>query len=172
MQEIRAGVACRVAKADARLQRQVRTIWGQTESRKIHASLVSGCYLHCLRNLAGRLPKGQPGLQIRNASGRPEGFDAAVDYYLKASKVDPHNANQDQAESGAIEAGQDHVHKGLKLREEGDCRALSPSLGAQVYDPSSSIADEEVKKTLELIAERASANEAPAEEPSSKMGSR
>ena len=52
------------------------------------------------------------------------------------------------------------------MRDKGDLQgALSEFQRAQVYDPSSSIADQEVKKTLDLIAERASANEAPAEEP-------
>src|SRR5208282_3670307 len=42
--------------------------------------------------------------------------------------------------------------------------ALSEFQRAQVYDPSSTIADQEANKTLELIAERA-ANQAQAEEP-------
>lgn len=94
-------------------------------------------------------------------------FDAAVDYFLKANQADPHNANfKIKLNHARFEASQQHVHQGMKLRDKGDLQgALSEFQRAQVYDPSSSIADQEVKKTLELIAERASANEAPAEEP-------
>ncbi|MGB8493408.1 MAG: cohesin domain-containing protein [Candidatus Acidiferrum sp.] len=116
--------------------------------------------------LAG-CPKGNQDYKSGMRAEDLKDFDAAVDYYLKATKVDPHNANfKIKLNQARFEAGQDHVHKGLKLRDKGDLQgALSEFQRAQVYDPSSSIADEEVKKTLELIAERASANEAPAEEP-------
>ena len=88
-------------------------------------------------------------------------YDAAVDYYLKALKADPHNVNYkiglDQAR---FEAGQNHVRQGLKLREKGDLQgAVSEFQRAQVLDPSSTAADQELKKTLQMIAERAQANE-------------
>ncbi|HXR32947.1 MAG TPA: cohesin domain-containing protein [Verrucomicrobiae bacterium] len=93
-------------------------------------------------------------------------FDAAVDYYLKATKVDPHNANfKIKLNQARFEASQQHVHQGMKLLDKSDLQgALSEFQRAQVYDPSSSVADQEVKKTLELIAERAAASQA-AEEP-------
>ncbi|HKE08791.1 MAG TPA: hypothetical protein VKB48_13235 [Candidatus Acidoferrum sp.] len=86
-------------------------------------------------------------------------YDAAVDYYLKALKADPHNVNYkiglDQAR---FEAGQHHVHEGLKLREKGDLQgAVSEFQRAQVLDPSSTAADQELKRTLQMIAERAQA---------------
>jgi len=88
-------------------------------------------------------------------------YDAAVDYYLKALKADPHNVNYkiglDQAR---FEAGQHHVHEGLKLREKGDLQgAVSEFQRAQVLDPSSTAADQELKRTLQMIAERAQATQ-------------
>ena len=88
-------------------------------------------------------------------------YDAAVEYFLKASKADPHNANYkiglDQAR---FEAGQNHVKQGLQLREKGDLQgAVSQFQRAQVLDPSSTAADQELHKTLQMIADRAVANQ-------------
>jgi len=168
MQEIRAGVACRVAKADARLQRQVKTRFGAR--RGPGESMRRWCQVAiCITFgvfLAG-CPKGNQDYKSGMRAEDLKDFDAAVDYYLKATKSDPHNANfQIKLNQSRFEASQQHIHQGIRLRDKGDLQgALSEFQRAQVYDPSSSIADQEVKKTLDLIAERASANEAPAEEP-------
>jgi len=123
-------------------------------------------------SLAG-CPKGNQNYTAGMRAEDLKDFDAAVDYYLKATKVDPHNANfQIKLNQARFEASQQHVHQGMKLLDKSDLQgALSEFQRAQVYDPSSSVADQEVKKTLELIAERAAANQA-AEEPWLKMGSR
>ncbi|HKM83264.1 MAG TPA: cohesin domain-containing protein [Candidatus Acidoferrum sp.] len=115
--------------------------------------------------LAG-CPKGNQNYTAGMHAEDLQDFDAAVDYYLKATKVDPHNANfKIKLNQARFEASQNHVHKGVKLRDKGDLQgALSEFQRAQVYDPSSTIADQEANKTLELIAERA-ANQAQAEEP-------
>ncbi|HYW65245.1 MAG TPA: cohesin domain-containing protein [Candidatus Dormibacteraeota bacterium] len=115
--------------------------------------------------LAG-CPKGNQNYTAGMHAEDLQDFDAAVDYYLKATKVDPHNANfKIKLNQARFEASQQHVQRGMKLLEKSDLQgALSEFQRAQVYDPSSSVADQEVKKTLELIAERAAANQA-AEEP-------
>jgi len=84
-------------------------------------------------------------------------YDAAVDYYLKATKSDPRNVNYkiglDQAR---FEAGASHVQKGVKLREKGDLQgAVSEFQRAQIMDPSSTAADQELKRTLQLLGEQA-----------------
>jgi len=115
--------------------------------------------------LAG-CPKGNQNYTAGMHAEDLQDFDAAVDYYLKATKVDPHNANfKIKLNQARFEASQQHVQRGMKLLEKSDLQgALSEFQRAQVYDPSSSVADQEVRKTLELIAERAAANQA-AEEP-------
>ncbi len=120
--------------------------------------------------LAG-CPKGNQNYTAGMHAEDLQDFDAAVDYYLKATKVDPHNANfKIKLNQARFEASQQHVKRGMKLLEKSDLQgALSEFQRAQVYDPSSSIADQEVKKTLELIAERAAANQA-AEEPPVENG--
>ena len=88
-------------------------------------------------------------------------YDAAVDYYLKATKSDPSNVNYkiglDQAR---FEAGASHVQKGVKLREKGDLQgAVSEFQRAQILDPSSTSADQELRRTLQMIGEQAKATQ-------------
>jgi general secretion pathway protein D len=88
-------------------------------------------------------------------------YDAAVDYYLKATKSDPRNVNYkiglDQAR---FEAGASHVQKGVKLREKGDLQgAVSEFQRAQILDPSSTSADQELRRTLQMIGEQTKATQ-------------
>jgi general secretion pathway protein D len=88
-------------------------------------------------------------------------YDAAVDYYLKATKSDPHNVNYKIGlDQSRFEAGAAHVQKGIKLRDKGDLQgAVSEFQRAQIMDPSSTAADQELKRTLQLIAEQAQATQ-------------
>lgn len=100
-------------------------------------------------------------------------YDAAVDYYVKALAADPHNAyyriNLNQAR---FEAGQKHIHAGIKLREKGDLQgAISEFQRAQVLDPASSLADQELKKSLDMLAEKnRAAEQQEQEEPAMEGG--
>ncbi|HTB94714.1 MAG TPA: hypothetical protein VK728_17905 [Candidatus Sulfotelmatobacter sp.] len=88
-------------------------------------------------------------------------YDAAVDYYLKASKAEPRNIDYKIGlDQSRFEAGASHVKKGLKLREKGDLQgAVSEFQRAQVMDPSSTSADQELKRTLQMMADQAQANQ-------------
>jgi general secretion pathway protein D len=90
-------------------------------------------------------------------------YDAAVDYYLKATKSDPHNVNYKIGlDQSRFEAGAAHVQKGIKLRDKGDLQgAVSEFQRAQIMDPSSTAADQELKRTLQKIGEQAQANQPP-----------
>ncbi len=94
-------------------------------------------------------------------------YDAAVDYYSKALTNDPHNAfYRIKLNDARFEAGQLHVHDGLKLREKGDLQgAVSEFQRAQVLDPSSVNADQELKKTLAMMADKVRASEQSSETP-------
>ncbi len=114
---------------------------------------------------AAGCPKGNQDYKAGRQAIDLKDYDAAVDYYLKATKADPHNVNYkiglDQAR---FEAGQTHVRQGLQLREKGDLQgALAQFQRAQILDPSSTAADQELKKTLRMITERAEANQAEAQ---------
>ena len=111
--------------------------------------------------LAAGCPKGNQDYKSAQHAVDLQDYDAAVDYYLKATKADPRNVNYkiglDQAR---FEAGQNHVRAGLKLREKGDLQgAVSEFQRAQVFDPSSTAADQELKKTLQMIADQAATNQ-------------
>jgi general secretion pathway protein D len=99
-------------------------------------------------------------------------YDAAVDYYSKALAADPKNPfYRIKLNDARFEAGQLHLHQGLKLREKGDLQgAISEFQRAQILDPSSTIADQELKKTLDMLAERVRANEQQGELPLMENG--
>jgi general secretion pathway protein D len=99
-------------------------------------------------------------------------YDAAVDYYSKALAADPKNPfYRIKLNDARFEAGQYHLHQGIKLREKGDLQgAISEFQRAQVLDPSSEVNDQELKKTLELLSERVSANQKQLEEPAVETG--
>jgi len=88
-------------------------------------------------------------------------YDAAVDYYLKATKSDPHNVNYKIGlDQSRFEAGAAHVQKGIKLRDKGDLQgAVSEFQRAQIMDPASTAADQELKRTLRMIADQAQASQ-------------
>lgn len=83
-------------------------------------------------------------------------YDAAVDYFSKALAADPQNPfYRIKLNEARFQAGQLHVHQGLKLREKGDLQAaISEFQRAQILDPSSVIADQELKKTLDMLSDQ------------------
>lgn len=93
-------------------------------------------------------------------------YDAAVDYFGKALATDPRNAfYRIQLNQARFEAGQKHIRDGLKLREKGDLQgAISEFQRAEVLDPSSTVAEQELKKSLDMLAERNRATEQQQEE--------
>ena len=115
----------------------------------------------CVAVLAAGCPKDKHDYKEARHAVDLKDYDAAVDYYLKATKSDPHNVNYkiglDQAR---FEAGASHVQKGIKLREKGDLQgAVSEFQRAQIMDPSSTSADQELRRTLQMIGEQAKSTE-------------
>jgi general secretion pathway protein D len=114
--------------------------------------------------LAGGCPKGKPDYQEGRKAESLQDYDAAYDFYQRALKSDPENAaylikfNQARFEAGAF-----HIKQGLKLRERGDLQAAAAEFQhAAVIDPSSPIADQELRKTAEMIEDRNRTNDAAA----------
>ena len=99
-------------------------------------------------------------------------YDAAVDYYSKALQAEPSNAAyRIKLNQSRFEAGQYHIHQGVKLREKGDIQgAISEFQRATVLDPSSIVADQELKKSLEMLADRARAAQQQEEQPIMESG--
>ncbi len=117
---------------------------------------------------AAGCPKGKEDFSAARKALDVQNYDEAVDYYIKANKADPHNANYKIGLNQArFMAGQDHLHRGYKLRDKGDLQgAVSEFQRALVYDPSSIVADQEMKRTIDMLTEksRAEATEVSAEE--------
>ena len=122
--------------------------------------LVAGC------------PKGKTDFNQGKKAETLQDYDAALTYYQKAAKADPYNANYKiKLNQLRFEAGELHVKQGLDLRKKGDLQAAVLEFQrAQTVDPSSPIAEQELNKTVEMIAEKNRAAEAAAEPPSDSSG--
>jgi len=112
-------------------------------------------------------PKGRTNFNQGQKAQNLQDYDAAYEYYQKALKSEPENTEYkikfDQARFGAGEA---HTKKGLKFLEQGDLEnAASEFRRAAVMDPSSVAAEQELRKTVEMIDERERAANAASEPP-------
>jgi len=123
---------------------------------------------------AAGCPKGQTDYSKGRKAETIEDYDAALEYYQKALKSDPNNAGYKiRLSQTRFEAGEMHLKLGLKARENGDLQGAAAQFQrAQIVDPSSAIAGQELKKTLALIVEQTHAGDAagpPAENDSQKF---
>src|SRR6202166_3080386 len=117
-----------------------------------------------LRNLCGLalmltavLLTGCPkGAQDNNAGAKAEAlkdYDTALDYYNKALQTSPNNTEYKlKADRARFEAAQWHVDQGRRFRDQGNLpMALAESRKAQMIDPSSAVAQQEVRATTDAI---------------------
>jgi general secretion pathway protein D len=111
--------------------------------------------------LAG-CPKGDTEFSQGRKAEALQDYDTALDHYLKALKQDPFNAEYKmKAARMRFEASQFHVNQGQKLREGGQLQlALAEFQKAMAADPSSPIAEQEARQTLEMIAAQRKETEA------------
>ena len=81
-------------------------------------------------------------------------YDTALDYYNKALQTNPNNTEYKlKAARARFEAAQWHVDQGHRLRDQGNLElALAEFRKAQMIDPSISVAQQEVKNTMDAIA--------------------
>src|SRR4029077_1257087 len=99
-------------------------------------------------------------------------YDMAFDYYQKALKNDPANAQYlIKADQARFEASTVHVKNGVKVREWGQLEAAASEFQrALAIDPSSPIAEQELKKTVNMINDKTRANNAATEPPTEDNG--
>jgi general secretion pathway protein D len=112
--------------------------------------------------LAAGCPKGRPEYQQGRRAENLQDYDAAYDFYQRALKSEPENAEyQIRFNQARFEAGAFHVKAGMKLRERGDLQGAAGEFQRAVaIDPSSPIAEQELRKIAEMIGERNHAAEA------------
>ena len=106
--------------------------------------------------LAAGCPKGNSDFTQGKKAETLQDFDAAYSFYQKALKADPYNANYKiKLNQMRFEASQAHVKLGVELRKKGDLQSAAGEFQrAQAIDPSSPVAEQELRKTVELIAEK------------------
>src|SRR5437016_999288 len=117
--------------------------------------------------LAVGCPKGQPDYNQGRKAETLQDYDAAFVFYQKAAKADPYNATYKvKLNRVRFEASELHVKRGVDLRKQGDLQGAAGEFQrAQAIDPSSPVADQELRKTVEMIAEKNRAADAGAELP-------
>src|SRR5580704_10614969 len=115
--------------------------------------------------LAAGCPKGKEEYQQGRKAENLQDYDAAYDFYQKALKNEPENAEyQIKFNQARFEASAFHVKAGVKLRERGDLQGAAGEFQrALAIDPSSPIAEQELRKVAETIGERNQAEEVAAE---------
>jgi general secretion pathway protein D len=116
--------------------------------------------------MAAGCPKGKPEYQQGRRAENLQDYDAAYDFYQKALKDEPENAEyQIKFNQARFEAGAFHVKQGVKLRERGDLNGAAGEFQrAAAIDPSSPVAEQELRKTAAAAASAATAA-AEAEQP-------
>lgn len=149
----------RVSSPRVAAHRQPRPRGG---SRTTFVALSLGFSLATAAVFLAGCPKSNQDFQTAKKAEAVQDYDTALVYYERALRSDPTNAEYKlRAANMRFEDGQFHVEQGRRATQKGDLqRALTEFEKAQAIDPSSSIADQEVKRTLEQIAAQ-NAAEAP-----------
>ncbi len=113
-------------------------------------------------------PKGKPDFNQGKKAETLQDYDAAFVYYQKAVKADPYNAAYKiKLNRARFEASELHVKQGIAFRKKGDLQGAAAEFErAQVIDPSNPVAEQELRKTVEMIAEKNHEADAAAEPPS------
>src|SRR3984893_2299033 len=122
----------------------------------------------CLALLAAGCPKhGKTEYSQGRKAEEISDYDAALTYYQQALRADPNNANlKIKVNQTRFEASEFHVKQGLEMRKKGDLQAaLAEFQRAQVVDPSSPIAEQELRRTVAMIADKNRAADAATEVP-------
>jgi general secretion pathway protein D len=97
--------------------------------------------------------KGNQDYQEARKAAALQDYDTALVHFERAARSDPTNAEfKLYAAQARYDAGQFHVQQGKKAVKNGDLQlALGEFQKAQLIDPSNTAADQEVKRTIELM---------------------
>jgi general secretion pathway protein D len=107
--------------------------------------------------LAAGCPKGGQQFKAGRQAEDIQDYDTALQYYQKALASEPNNAQfRIKLNQIRFEAGEFHVKKGLALRDKGDLQGAAAEFQrAYTIDPSSPVAVQELRRTLDEINELA-----------------
>jgi general secretion pathway protein D len=123
--------------------------------RKVYLPILA-----CAAMFLAGCPKDNQDFQEGRKAEAAQDYDTALDHYEKAAHADPSSAEYRlSATKMRMEAGQFHVESGEKALNKGDLQlALAEFEKAQAIDPSNAAADQEIKKTMSLIAAKSAAD--------------
>ncbi len=109
------------------------------------------CVGTCL--LAAGCPKTTQQYNAGQKAENIQDYDTAFEYYQKVLAANPHNATiRIKVNQMRFEAGESHIKKGLALREKGDLQGAAAEFQhASTIDPSSPIALQEFRRTVDQI---------------------
>jgi general secretion pathway protein D len=98
-------------------------------------------------------PKGNSEVSEGRKAEAIQDYDTALVHYERALRADPTNAEYKlRAQQARFDAGEFHIRQGQKAVKAGDLQlALAEFQKAQLIDPSNVAADQEVKRTMDLI---------------------
>ena len=103
--------------------------------------------------LAG-CPKGNPDYKAAKKAELVKDYDTALEHFERALQADPSNTMYRlDATRVRFETSLAHVRAGQKQRDKGELQiAVAEFEKAMAIDPSSAIAEQELRKTLEMLA--------------------
>lgn len=109
----------------------------------------------------GGCPKSNQDFEAGRKAEAIQDYDTALVNYERAYRADPTNTEYKlRAMKMRMEDGQFHVEAGEKALQKSDLQlALGEFEKAQAIDPSNSSADQEIKKTMQMIAAKSAAEE-------------
>jgi general secretion pathway protein D len=107
--------------------------------------------------LAAGCPKNKQQYDAGQKAETIQDYDTALEYYQKALASNPYNASiRIKVNQIRFEAGESHIKKGLALREKGDLQGAAAEFQhASSIDPSSPVALQEFRRTVDQINELA-----------------
>lgn len=113
----------------------------------VFAAFLAGC------------PKGNSDYDAGRKAEAIQDYDTALVHYEQALRSDPTNAEYKLREVNVrFEAGQFHLEQGEKALKQGDLQlALGEFQKAHAIDPSNEAADQELKRTMDLLAAKSAA---------------
>ena len=106
-------------------------------------------------------PKGNTEVAEGKKAEAIQDYDTALVHYERALRADPTNAEYKlRAQQARFDAGEFHIRQGQKAVKAGDLQlGLAEFQKAQLIDPSNVAADQEVKRTTDLILAQGAANQ-------------
>ncbi len=109
--------------------------------------------------LLGGCPKGNEDYDAGKKAEAIQDYDTALVHYERALRSDPTNAEYKLREANVrFHDGQYHLEQGEKALKQGQLQlALGEFQKAQAVDPSNAAADQEVKRTMDLLAAKTAA---------------